>query len=183
MSASSTPMRWHRSVQWLHWLSVLLILAVATMGLIMVDLPRGDATRTLLYATHKSLGVTLLFVVALRLASRCFTTAPEPVSGPAWQQRLANATHALMYLLMLAIPLSGWLLNSVAGQALPWFGLFTLPAIAPKTPEWRATLDVAHVALFWSLVVVVMMHVMAVLHHQFGRRDRVLQRMLPLRRA
>lgn len=171
--------RWSWPLQLLHWLSLLLIVTIATMGLLMVELPRGDATRSLLYATHKSLGISVLAIAAVRLLLRALGRAPAALPAPCWQQRLARASHVLMYLLLLLIPLSGWLLNSVAGQPLPWFGLFDLPALAGRNPQWRKPVDTAHVLLFWTLVTVVAIHVAAALHHHWVKRDATLRRMLP----
>lgn len=176
------PARWPRPVRWLHWLGVLLVLSVAVVGLLMVDMERGSDPRRIAYALHKSLGITVLALALLRVLARAFTRAPAAVAGPAWQQRLAQGTHLLMYALMFAVPLSGWLLNSVAGQPLPWFGLVDIPAIAGKNPDLRKPVDTAHVWLFWTLVVLVGLHVMAVALHQWVLRDGTLARMLPGRR-
>ncbi|MBN8482785.1 MAG: cytochrome b [Xanthomonadales bacterium] len=181
MSVTST--RWHPLVQALHWLGLLLVAMIAAIGLVMVDLPKGDATRSVLYATHKSLGIAALALATLRVLARWRTRAPMPPPSPAWQRRVAAASHALMYALLLALPLSGWLLNSVAGQPLPWFGLVDLPALAPALPDWRKPVDRLHVALFWTLAGVVAVHVLAVIHHHAVRRERILSRMLPSRRA
>lgn len=171
--------RWPAAVRWLHWLGLLLVVATAAIGLLMVDMERGSDVRRLCYGLHKSLGVTALALALLRIAVRVATRAPAPLAGPAWQLRTAHATHLLMYALLLALPLSGWLLNSVAGQPLPWFGLFQLPALTARNPDLRQVLDAAHVWLFWSLAALVALHLAAVLHHQLLRRDGLLWRMLP----
>ena len=174
-----TPVRWPPTVQLLHWLGLVLVTATAVLGLLMVDMERGSELRKLCYGLHKSLGITALALAVVRLLARIANRAPAPVQGPAWQQAVAHATHALMYLMLLALPVSGWLLNSVAGQPLPWFGLFQLPALAARAPELRQLVDSVHVALFWALVALVVLHLSAVLQHQLWRRDRLLQRMLP----
>jgi cytochrome b561 len=171
--------KWAWPVQWLHWLSLLAILAVATMGLLMTDLPRGTPLRTLFYATHKSLGITVLALGLLRLLCRAFTHAPKPADGPRWQQRLASANHVLLYVLLLAMPLSGWLLNSTAGQPLKWFGLFPLPALTGKNADLRVWADTAHTWLFWTLAVLVSLHLLAALYHHWIRKDGLLGRMRP----
>jgi len=76
--------------------------------------------------------------------------------------------------------LSGWLLNSVAGQPLPWFGVVDLPALAAKNAAWRKPVDAAHVALFWTLAALACVHAGAALHHHWLRGDATLRRMLPL---
>ncbi|TAA39615.1 cytochrome b [Pseudoxanthomonas winnipegensis] len=182
MNASAPPTPWPVAVAGLHWLGVALVLAVAVLGLAMVELERGSDLRKAAYALHKSLGITVLALTTLRIAVRLATRAPPPVAGPAWQQWLARATHLLMYALLLALPLSGWLLNSVAGQPLRWFGLATLPALAGKNPALRAPLGQAHLWLFWTLAGLVALHVLAALYHQWLLHDRTVGRMLPGRR-
>lgn len=171
--------RWAWPVQLLHWLGVLLVLAVAAVGLTMVELERGSDLRKAAYALHKSLGISVLALAALRIAVRLCTRAPAPLAGPGWQRRLAHATHLLMYVLLLAVPLSGWLLNSVAGQPLPWFGLFEVPALAAKNPTLRTSVGGTHVWLFWTLAALVGLHVLAAFYHQWVRQDGLLARMLP----
>lgn len=183
MEAIATPARaeWSRSVQLLHWLGVLLIVAVASIGLLMGDLERGTDLRKAMYGLHKSLGITVLALAVVRIAVRAATRAPDPLAGPAWQLRAARVSHVLLYTLLCAIPLSGWLLNSVAGQPLPWFGLVDLPALAAKNADLRKPVETAHVVLFWTLVGLVCLHTAAALHHHVFRRDDTLRRMLPRR--
>lgn len=177
--ADPAPAHWARPVRALHWLGVALVLAVAAIGLVMVDLERGSDARRLAYSLHKSLGITALLVALLRLAARGLYARVAPPGAPGWAGRVARLAHALMYLLLLAMPLSGWLLNSVAGQPLPWFGLVELPALSGRRPQWREAVDAAHVWMFWSLMVLVALHVGAVLRHRWRPGDDVLQRMWP----
>lgn len=181
--AAPAPAEWARAVRLLHWLGVLLIVAVASIGLVMGDLERGTDLRKAMYGLHKSLGITVLALAVVRIAVRAMTRAPDPLAGPAWQLRAARISHVLLYTLLCAIPLSGWLLNSVAGQPLPWFGLVDLPALAAKNADLRKPVDTAHVVLFWTLVVLVVVHLLAAIHHQVVRRDGLMSRMWPSRRA
>ncbi|PZU18564.1 MAG: cytochrome B [Shinella sp.] len=176
---ASRPNRWPASLQLLHWLGLLLISATAAIGLLMVDMERGTDLRKLCYGLHKSLGMTALALGILRLLIRTCSRGPAQLPAPHWQLWAAQATHVLMYVLLLALPLSGWLLNSVAGQPLPWFGLFELPAMTGRNPDLRGLIDTTHICLFWALVALVLVHFIAVLQHQLLRRDRLLQRMLP----
>jgi cytochrome b561 len=87
--------------------------------------------------------------------------------------------HALFYLLMVAIPLCGWCLNSVTGKPLQWFKLFNLPALAEKNTELRHLAHGVHEYLFWFLLLVLVAHVGAALKHHVFEKDNVLRRMLP----
>lgn len=179
MQIRNTPSQWGSVSKLLHWLVVALVLAMAGLGLTMTDLPRG-ADRSVAYALHKSLGITLLAVVVLRLAWRLHAGAPAPVTGtPRWQVRVAALTHWALYGFLLAMPMSGWMLNSASGSALEWFGLVNLPAIAGEDPALRDRAGDVHEWLFWSLSALVVVHVAAAFYHHLFIGDATLARMLP----
>ncbi len=124
--------RWGPVSQAFHWLTVVLILVMAYLGLTMTDLPNSPH-KIQVYALHKSIGLTLLALATLRLLWRLVAGRPEAVAGtPAWQERVARTTHVALYALLFAIPVSGWIVNSAAGFPLRWFGLVAVPSIAAK---------------------------------------------------
>ena len=171
--------RWAAVSQLLHWATLGLIVWIAWLGLTMVDLPNTPA-KINAYALHKSLGLTLLALVAVRVAWRLFAGAPRPVRGtPAWQERIAALTHVGLYVLLLAIPLSGWLFNSASGYPLQWFRKFNLPALAGRDEALAALARNVHEWGFWLLVALVAAHAGAALFHHFVQRDDTLLRMLP----
>ena len=183
MSLKNTVDRWGPVSQFLHWSIVLLIAANAVLGLLMVDLP-DNPQKIKLYALHKSLGLTVLALVALRLAWRVVAGAPHPVAGtPRWQQRIATLTHGAMYVLLFAQPLIGWVLNSAGGYPLQWFGLFNLPRIAATDPDLRELARSLHETGFWLLLTLVVAHAGAAFYHHLFQRDATLTRMLPRRRT
>ncbi|WP_411832815.1 cytochrome b [Pseudoxanthomonas mexicana] len=179
MTLKNTTERWGAVSKLFHWIIVALLLVVAGIGLSMGDLPNGPR-KINVYALHKAIGLTILALVALRLAWRLYAGAPRAVDGtPPWQQRVAAITHAALYLLMLAIPLSGWVLNSAAGYPLQWFKLFNLPALTGRDRELQAMAEQAHALMFWLLALLVLAHVGAALYHHLFRNDDTLRRMLP----
>lgn len=179
MPKTSPRSDWHALSRALHWLIAALILAMAWLGLTMGDLPNGpDKIAT--YALHKSIGLSILALAALRLLWRLQAGAPAPVAGtPRWQARIAGVTHVALYALLLALPLSGWLLNSAAGFPLQWFGLFNLPALAGRDEALHALAVQAHELLFWTLACLVVLHAAAALYHHLFLGDATLARMLP----
>lgn len=179
MPLKNTHQRWSGISQALHWLIAALILVMAWLGLTMGDMPNGpDKIAT--YALHKSIGLSILVLAVLRLGWRLHAGAPPPVAGtPRWQERIAGVTHVALYALLLALPLTGWLLNSAAGFPLQWFGLFNLPSIAARDEALHALAVQAHELLFWALAVLVLMHAAAALYHHLFQGDATLARMLP----
>lgn len=175
--------RWGPVSQLLHWAIVLLITAIAVLGLVMVEMA-NTPDKIELYALHKSLGLTLLALVLARIGWRIHAGAPRPLPGiPRWQERIATATHGALYLLLFAMPLSGWLFNSAAGYPLQWFGLFNLPAIAADNPDLRDLAGSLHEAGFWLLLALVIVHAGAAFYHHVFLHDATLTRMLPRRRS
>lgn len=174
--------RWGAVSQSLHWLIVALLLVMAWLGLTMTDLP-NTPRKIEIYGLHKSIGLGILALVLLRLAWRVYAGAPRPLPAtPRWQQRIATATHAGMYLLLVAIPASGWVINSASGFPLRWFGLFRVPQLVASDEALEELAEAWHEWMFWALVVLVLVHAAAAIWHHVFQRDATLARMLPRRR-
>ncbi|RNF86013.1 cytochrome b [Montanilutibacter psychrotolerans] len=181
MNLRNTDDRWGPVSQLLHWTVVLLIATIAIIGLVMIDLHNGPS-KIRVYALHKSLGLTLLALVAVRLAWRLYAGTPRPVAGtPRWQERVASLTHGALYVLMFAMPLTGWLFNSSSGYPLQWFGLFNLPAIAARNEGLSELAKMLHENGFWLLLALVVAHAAAAFYHHLFQNDATLVRMLPRR--
>ena len=163
----------------LHWLTALLLVAGATLGLSMVELPLSRQ-KLQWYAWHKWIGITIFLLTCARLAWRMGHPAPgQPESIPGWQRNAAWIGHAALYGLLLLIPLSGWLYSSAAGVQVVYLGLFPLPDLVAKDKALADALRATHVALNFTLLCLVCVHSAAALWHHFVDRDGVLKRMLP----
>lgn len=172
--------RWGMVSQAMHWATLALLVWIAWLGLGMVEMPNTPA-KISNYALHKSLGLTLLALVLLRLAWRVHAGAPAPLATtPTWQARVASMTHVALYVLMLAIPFSGWLFNSASGYPLQWFKQFNLPALAGGNQGMADLAAGIHEYGFWLLVALVALHAGAAVYHHVIQRDDTLARMLPL---
>lgn len=179
MAVRNSPQRWGSLAQLLHWVVVALILVQYTLGLIAGDLPLGMKKLATL-ARHKSFGLTILGLAVLRLLWRWTNpTPPLPNDLKPYERVLAHFTHAALYVLLFAMPLSGWLMSSARGFPVSWFGLVQIPDLVPKSqPLYDALLQTHHL-LAWALVAVVVLHVGAALKHHYVLKDDVLRRMLP----
>lgn len=160
----------------LHWLMALLILSMLFIGVGMVSTvsPRYDE----LSAVHRSIGIVILVLAALRLLNRLSTRPPPlPADLPPWQRTLATASHYVLYALMFALPLVGWSMLSAGGYPLLVFGHLQLPAIVPHDAALYAVLRTGHTILAVLLFAVFLAHFGAALFHAFIRRDEVLKSM------
>lgn len=179
MPLRSTEHGWGVLVRLFHWLIAALIIAQAVIGLSMVGMGLTPA-KVRVFALHKSIGITILALVLLRIAWRLSETRPVDLpTVPQWQRRAAHAMHLALYVLILAIPVSGWWFNSASNAPLVWFGVFDLPSLTGGyLPVWKPRALRLHQALFWLLAALLMVHVGAALWHHFKQRDDVLRRML-----
>ena len=179
MNLRSDNGRWGAVAKSFHWIVALAILGNGVFGLCM-DLAANPMQKINWLALHKSIGLTVLALMLLRLAWRLSDGRPREQPAPRWQRLAARATHGLLYLLALSIPLSGWWFNSVSGKPLQWFKLFNLPGIAASNDDLRHFAHAVHEYLFWFLVLILVAHVGAALKHHVFDGDDVLRRMLPL---
>ena len=163
----------------LHWLIAIAIVATFCVGLFMHELLLSPF-KLKLYAWHKWAGVTIFLLVIFRLSWRIKHHPPAPpINMPAWQHTVAKLVHKLIYVLMFAIPLSGWLMSSAKGFQTVYFGILPLPDLLSKDKELGQILSFVHSSLNFALAGLVAAHVGAALKHHFIDRDDVLTRMLP----
>ena len=183
MAIRSDATHWGSLAKFFHWAVVLLILAQGILGLVMVELPKRPDVIAV-YTFHKSLGLTILALAMLRLGWRLFDRRPdEPPTVPHWQAIAARLGHAVLYVLLFAVPLSGWMFDSLGGlRKLVWWGVLEMPKLAAPDKGLASIAEDVHEALFWILVAVAAGHAAAALWHHFHDRDAVLRRMLPGRR-
>ncbi|MBI4995725.1 MAG: cytochrome b [Rhodocyclales bacterium] len=163
----------------LHWLMAVLILGTFGVGLYMHDLPLSP-TKLQIYSWHKWAGVTAFLLALLRIVWRATHRPPAlPAAMPRWQQLAAHGGHALLYLLMFAIPLTGWLMSSAKGFQTVYFGVLPIPDLLAKDKELGDLLRDVHQALNFLMIAIVAGHVGAALKHHFIDRDDILTRMAP----
>ena len=176
--------RYTRTAIALHWLAAVLIVFNLAFGLYVADLQISPAK--LRYVSwHKWVGVTLLVLAAARLAWRLRHPAPPlPPAMRPWERRAANASHALLYLLFFAAPVTGWLFSSAAGFQTVYLGVIPIPDLLQKDRELAGVLRAAHKWINYTMAAVIILHVAAAIKHHVHDRDDVLARMLPfLRRS
>jgi cytochrome b561 len=163
----------------LHWLTAVLIVSNLLLGLSMVPLPITPE-KLHWYLWHKWIGITVFLLTCVRLGWRwLINPAPPPVAMPDWQRRASVVSHVLLYLLLLLIPVSGWVYSSSTGVQVVYLGLVPLPDLVPNDKALAHVLRQVHVGLNFTLFLLVCVHSGAALKHHFVDRDAALTRMLP----
>lgn len=179
MAGPSNPTRYGGLSIALHWLTLALLVGVYASVELHEAFPKGSAAREALVTWHFMLGLSVLVVTLLRLAAIVGRTAPpiEP-APPAWQQSAGKAMHVALYLLLLGLPLAGWLALSAAGKPIPFFGLELPPLVGPDKALSRAIREV-HETVATAGYFLIGLHAAAALFHHYVVGDNTLRRMLP----
>lgn len=171
--------RWPASVIGLHWIMAGAIIATMTLGWVAEAYP-SSPDKVRLFVWHKSMGITVLILLALRLANRLRCTTPAAPAGmPRVRLLAARTVQYLLYCLMAVMPLSGWVINSAADFPLKLFGRVPWPAIVGPDEHLKELAESVHEGALWLLVLLLILHVAAALHHHFVLHDGILRAVLP----
>lgn len=173
--------RYHRVAIVMHWSLGAAIVALLGAGLYMTSLPLSPE-RGQWFGWHKSLGIVVLMLSALRLLWRLLHQPPPlpermRAATPAWQRAAHHGTHLLLYLAFFAVPLSGWAYSASAGYPVRWFGVHPLPDVIPVDADLAALMKQVHHLCTYTLAALAALHVGAALKHQLIDGDRLLARM------
>jgi cytochrome b561 len=171
-------LQYTRTAKALHWLIALLIIGMLCMGLYMNSLG-FTPLKFQLYQLHKSIGITILLLVAFRLLWRFTNPAPMlPTHMPLWQKAAAHTTHTFLYILMFAMPISGYVMSDAGGYHPNWFGL-PVPILVGQNPDLAKNLNLFHEYAAYAIWALLAAHIGAALYHHVIVRDDTLRRMLP----
>lgn len=183
MGTKNTQSNWGWVAKLLHWAMAITII---TTGIFMWHVndstfwfKSGPEIFIKYIHWHKSLGLIALALIIARIWWRRRNPVPKTAPLTPFEEKWSHRIHVALYVLMVAVPITGWLSSSLFGSVTNFFGLFTIPAI---TPEWKEGVGVAywaHFGLSWAIMLLVAAHAGAALYHHFIRKDRVLRAMLP----
>jgi len=170
---------WGAPAKLFHWLIAALIFTQFALGWVAVSW-RLSPMKLNLFVWHKSVGMLILALVLLRLLWRLANPTPAlPADTPGWERTAAHVSHALLYVLMIATPLTGWIINSAAAVPFSVFWLIPLPALVEPDKHLAELAKLVHLSLFIMLAVLLAMHVAAALRHHYIKKNNILIRMLP----
>ncbi len=179
---AAPPQRYGAVAIALHWVMAVLLVALAGSGLYMVSLPDAgyDTRKIVQILYHKQLGILALTLALMRLGWRAGHALPALVETlPDWQQVAARFVHLCFYALMLALPVTGWLMSSAAGFPVSFLGLFELPDWVSRSDDLFRMFAGIHQWLGYALIALTLVHAGAALRHHFVDKDQTLKKMLP----
>lgn len=172
-----TQERYNRVLIALHWLLALALIGQFGLGLWMEEIPKDPpGMRAYWFNLHKSIGLLIILFVLWRMAWRLTHAVPALNNTPAWQAKVAKLTHGVMYVLMLLIPVSGFLGSSFSQYPVKFFGLI-LPRLWEPQPVFKDFLSEVHEYSALTLAAFVVLHVLAVIWHTVVKKDGLLNRM------
>jgi cytochrome b561 len=177
VTASGLP-RYHPVSQALHWLTAILAFAILPLAWVAISLPPTPAKGTM-FVLHKSVGLTILAIVVLRIVWRIIRPAPPDPQAPRLLTLIGRVNHWLLYAIFLIMPVSGYLLSALSGRDTPYFWLFTVPGLQ-KDEAAQKVAESIHVAGQWAVYALVLLHIAGTVWHLVIRRDGLLERMLPV---
>lgn len=160
-----------------HWMSAIIVISLIAIGLFMTELDKGE-TRSTLYGLHKSLGVGIFLLVILRLIWLKISPNPLSLSDSELEQKMANIAKTILYLGMILLPLSGWIMSNSGGHSVNFFQLFSLPMIMSENEMVHEIAEEVHELLANLMMVVIALHVLAAFKHHFMDKNATLIRML-----
>ena len=183
MALRNTNTHWGSVTKLLHWTLAALIIGTSIFVLHINDSMPWFKSTPLTFITyihwHKAVGLIALSLIAFRIAWRLTNTVPKTAPLTDFEHKASHHTHIGLYILMVVVPVSGWIASSAFGSPTKFFGLFTIPGIIPKSKALVGPAYWAHFGAVWLLLAVVSFHIIAAFYHHHRRRDRVLKAMLP----
>lgn len=183
MTLRNSTTAWGSGVKWLHWTIALLIIGSSIFILHVNDSLPWFKSSPVVFITyihwHKSAGLIALALILARIFWRRSNVVPVTAVLTPFEHRWSHRIHLALYVLMIAVPISGWMASSFFGSPTKFFGLFVIP---PITPKWKLGVGIfywVHFALAWAILSLVAAHASAAIYHHHRRKDGVLRGMLP----
>lgn len=163
--------------RWIHWIMAVLILGLLTAGYVMTGVLEDGDTKWAVYGIHKSIGLIILATIWIRLWWRMQNDEPKlPKDLPRWQQWAGRANVRILLALLVIMPVSGFFMSYLGDHPISFFGLFTIPGYGSKHPLAGLMKD-THETAGLALAILVGLHILAALYHQFIRKDNVFKSM------
>jgi cytochrome b561 len=180
MSINNTRYTFGSLTKFFHWTVGIIIIAMLILGLTMTRVS-DKSLHLKLFAIHISLGLTVLILIIFRVLWALINQTPRyPDTMPAWEQTAAHLAHYVLYFLILTMPLSGWIMATASGKTPIFWGLFSAPFPGIHKSQYITGIcHYIHRYAAYTLIAVLVIHVLSALKHHYLAKDNILKRMLP----
>lgn len=179
MCMKNTQEKFGLVAQGFHWVMALLVVGMLGLGLYLEEMERGPELFKMI-GIHKSIGVIVLALIVLRIVWRFMNVTPTPLPNHArWEVILAKAVQGVLYLTMLIMPLSGWIMSSSAGYPVSVFGWFEMPNLVEKNKEINEIAKEVHEITAWIMIGGIVLHFAGAIKHKIIDKDETVLRMMP----
>ena len=178
MHLANTTNKYGIVARYLHWIIAILVVFILTLGIFMDDIPAPYHSWWV--SLHKSVGILILFLAIIRLGWRLFNKIPAPPKAASWELALARFSHGAFYFLLLATPVVGWAMSTIANHSpnIFWLATVDFPALPPGGHELSHWLKHVHKYLAYIFIFLIVLHVLGALKNHFIAKNKVLRRML-----
>lgn len=173
MTLRNGEMRFGIVTRGLHWIIAFGVIGMLGFGTYIARMT-VNMSNFHLFTWHKSIGISILLLMIARLAWHRWSPPPAPLPAPHWQTVLARTVHLSLYLLLIAVPLTGWIASSATGIAVEVWGV-ALPHIAPTSESWETGFFIAHGILTKVLAALVVLHIAGAVKRRDGTLRRILR--------
>lgn len=182
MSCKNSSNQYGSISKFFHWTIAILVIVMLCFGFFLGDLPK--AMKGTAYMLHKSTGLLILALMILRILWTLINPKPQlPDTIPSYQRFLSHSVHYLLYVLVLIMPISGWILTMAANKVPSFYGLFQVPLpLIPHSKALAMNASQAHTIIAWLIIGFLSLHILAALKHLFINKDEIFSRMMPKRR-
>lgn len=160
-----------------HWISAFLFIGLIALGIYMHELPKSPE-KFELYDLHKSLGIGLFALMMLRLVWLKISPNPEQISRNRFEHILAHSVKGILYLAMIMLPISGWVMSNSGGHEVAFFNLFTLPYLVGENETVHEIAETIHGTMGPLMIAIIALHIVGALKHHLVYKDDTLKRML-----
>ncbi len=167
---------YNRPLQIIHWLTAIVVFAMFAVGLWMVDLSYFSRWYHILPHWHKSVGLLLAGLTIIRIVWKLRSNSPQ-IEGSKFERRAAKLVHKLLYLNLMVIFISGYLISTADGRGIAVFNWFTVPSLGALFPHQTDIAGNVHFYAAWFLIIMVSLHALAALKHHFINKDNTLRKM------
>lgn len=162
--------KYHPSIRVIHWIMFILFAIIFVLGFVMVEFKESEPWA--MYNFHKATGVLVFMFILLRLVSKLLTKTPAPSDDiTQGEHRISKGVVHLLYLFMIIVPITGYVMSNLHGHHVEFYGLLQLPDLLSKNVEWKEISSLVHEYMAYAFLAVIALHLLGVIRHHIKGQE------------